>query len=179
MNKIIIPILVLIAVGVFGTVGYMAFRKNKGQLLKPSEPRLPVEVTPPPDAHFLDAEASPSGIMFEVASMRKKIDQDQIAAGYVGMWVPETGWESEVVDITEERGGTAVRMYTTTGGIVGGFYIVAVVQGEPDSLGFKKGDRATVQGRIDKIEVLPAAATPMYRIVLNPARVLSFQNFGR
>lgn len=179
MSKILLPVLILIAIGVFGTVGFLAFQKNKDKVKSNPPPAAPVlAAVPPPDARFLEAGTTAEGVMFSVSSLRKKADQEVAATQFVGLWVPEPGWESEVVDVTEEAGGTAIRMYTTTGsGLHSGFHIVAVVQEEPDNLGFGNGDRATVQGRIDKVEVLDGSVTPMPRILLKPARVLSFQKF--
>jgi len=123
---------------------------------------------PPANATFV--EASAEDILGDVATAKKGV-RDQVAASYQGLWVPSTGWESEVVDVTSERGGTAVRMQQTSNSFLGGsFYIVALCPTLDQEV--KKGDRATVQGRIKSVDLLPAAAVPMYRILLHDCRVL-------
>lgn len=177
MNKIIGVVVVPLVIGAVAAVAFVAMNKAPGAPKKQSAPVVEA-VFPPADARYLDAEASSSDVvMFSVSSHRREADQEAAEAQLVGLWVPSTGWEGEVADLTDESQGFAVRLFVTTGGITGGYYIVAVVPEEPDDT--RKGDRATVQGRIDKVGVLPGSMTPIYRIVLSPAKVIGHQKFRR
>lgn len=179
MQRVLILVVALIALGAIGAAVYFGIQKRAAPEAGRSPAVAPVAAAtlPPANAEFLDPETTADGVMLAVSSMRKEPDQKAAEAGFVGLWVPAEGWEAEIVDVTEERSGTALRMYVTTGGITGGYYIVAVVAGELDDI--RKGDRAAVQGRIDKVEVLPGGAIPIHRIVLNPAKVVRHTKFGR
>ncbi|MBX3383824.1 MAG: hypothetical protein KF864_10005 [Phycisphaeraceae bacterium] len=125
--------------------------------------------SPPPGAVFVEYE--PEGIVSSVASARRREQREEIASYYEGLWVPDAGWEHEVVDVTPESLGTAVRMFTATGGITGGYYTVAVFPTLDQPV--KKGDRVRYQGEIKRVEVLPTPGVPTQRILLHNCRLIS------
>jgi hypothetical protein len=157
---------VILVFAVLGAVGYQVYISAEADGLSSAAE----STTPPTGAAFVDEDAGT--IIAGVMSARRKEQRDEIAAYYEGAWIPSEGWEHEVVDVTRETKGTAVRMYTTTGGgIIGGYYTVAVfpVLDQPVS----KGDRVRYQGMIKRVEMLPAGAVPMQRILLHNCRLIS------
>lgn len=166
MNKAIIGLLVLIALGL---VAYkVSLRADIGN---PSQAGSSAEI-PPPDAVFLEPDVTAEMVMGAVAGIRKQADREAAAATFAGLWVGEAGWAGEVMDVTDERRGSAVRMQITSSGVFGGsFFLIAVIS-DPEA-DVRKGDAATVQGMVTKVEVLSTMPLPTHRIVLEPAKVLS------
>jgi hypothetical protein len=128
-------------------------------------------VGPPPGATFAPDEAA--AVMNSIIGVRNPAQRDQIAAEWVDQWVPNAGWEGEVVDVKREysEGGYSVRLLFSTGNQLTDFFVVCLVPDNDEDV--RKGDRAKVQGRIDKVESLPGpAGTPTNRIVLRSGRVV-------
>ncbi|MDX2132603.1 MAG: hypothetical protein SFY69_11185 [Planctomycetota bacterium] len=172
MGKAVVIGMGVVAVGLFAGVGVLAFVKSKdkfAEALKPAPPPPPVE--PPADARILEDDVEPGMVVGSIVGVRREADRRAIEASYVGTWTPNRGWEGEVVDVTDERSGVALRLFYAQGGMLSsGFYVIAVVPANDQ--GVQKGDVATVQGRISKLEMLETQPLPTFRVVLDPARVL-------
>jgi len=174
MQRVVIVVLALVAIGLVGFVGYSAVTKAQKQQRSTAPAAPPAPVEPPADAQFVPDEVGAEGVMAGVASARKDADRQAAEAMWQGVWVPNEGWTGEVVDVTNERSGIAVRLSVTSSRVMGGsFFVIAVIA--ENEQGVRKGDGAVVQGRISRVEALPGGPIPLYRIVLEPAKVLSIQ----
>jgi hypothetical protein len=131
----------------------------------------PKVIGPPPGATM--APSDPSAVIGSILGVRNPTERDVIAANWNNQWVPNEGWEGEVVDVKRElmEGGYSIRLEFKTGNMLRDFFVVCHVPDNEQDV--RKGDRAKVQGRIEKVEVLPGAAgTPINRILLKSGRVV-------
>jgi len=163
------PVLAIVAVGVVvgGTLLVVDIvAKQDAAAEAPYTPPPP----PPDDADYLTIDESARYILGEIAGKR---GQAKVAAEavYLDRWIPDSGWEFVVEQVTKENGGTAIRMYENSSTLIGGgFWIIAVCQSVPEEI--LRYDTAKFQGRIDAVDVLTGDATPTYRIVVRDCRVL-------
>src|SRR5262245_50981602 len=125
---------------------------------------------PPANAQFVGTD--PSEVMFSIVGIRNPDERKRVGDSWKGKWVPNEGWDGEVVDVSREFGkGYSIRMYFTQQGILGGgYYVVCVVPNNDKDV--RKGDRARVQGEIDRVEELEGGAAPIFRIVLIKGTVI-------
>ncbi len=130
----------------------------------------PKLVGPPPGATF--APSDPAAVMGSIMGIRNPVERDVIAANWNNQWVPNEGWEGEVADVSREwtQGGYAIRLSFTTGNMLRDFFVVCHVPDNDQDV--RKGDRAKVQGRIEKVEQLEGGAAPINRILLKSGRVV-------
>ncbi len=90
----------LIVFAVIAAVAVGAFMMQKGS----ASPAAPSG--PPPDAKFIDASLQPGDV---VGSLYGK---NPGPSPYVGMWVPEPGWDMGVDDVSKASdGGLALKQY--------------------------------------------------------------------
>jgi hypothetical protein len=124
---------------------------------------------PPADAEFTDD--SPLGIIASVGGAKTPGRASAAADTFIGKWVPASGWEGPIDDITPASHGVALRLLIQEPRIVGGSYWIVAVVG--DDHGCKKGDTVRVQGRIaDITSKAGPALTILNRIVLEEAHVV-------
>ncbi len=131
----------------------------------------PKVIGPPPGATF--APPDPAAVIGSILGVRNPTQRDVTAANWNNQWVPNEGWEGEVVGVTRDyaQGGHAIRLSFSTGNVLRDFFVVCYVADNDQDV--RKGDRAKVQGRIDKVESLPGpAGTPLNRIVLKSGRLV-------
>lgn len=175
MPKPILIVIILVALGIGGFVGYQAYQKNAGGAAASAG------VAPGPQAGDPVLEGvTPEDVMGAVAGQRKQADQEAMAANFVGKWIAPGGWQGPVQVITDESGGKGYRMqYTMKGLLTNEFWVVAVVpDGRQYFHGFEPEARnfITYGGKIDKVEVIPPNSykpVPDYRIVVKDAYVIS------
>src|SRR5262245_6646358 len=86
---------------------------------EPQRPPRPASKGPPPDAQYVTK--SPPDIIAEVAKAKGD------ASEFIGLWNDERGWDGELVAITEDKSGTALRINNSVAGLAGGnYWIVAI-----------------------------------------------------
>jgi len=177
-------ILGVVAAGVVGGTLYLAATsgvpstssapKSGGRAPAPAgdiTKAAPKVIGPPPGATM--APSDPEGVIGSILGVRNPTERDVIAANWNNQWVPNEGWEGEVVEVKRElmEGGYSIRLFFNTGSVMHDFFVVCVVPDNDQDV--RKGDRAKVQGRIDKVESIPGGAgVPMNRIVLKSGRVV-------
>lgn len=133
---------------------------------------------PPPDAQFLPAEFDAETLIRSVVG-QSGAARDAAEAAVLGLWVPEPGWEGVVEQVTGEDGGTALRIYNYTTGIIGGgYWIIAIVPGPAPDV--TAGDTVRVQGRIDGAGMLVSGASPapVHRVILRDTILLKVRKVG-
>ena len=123
---------------------------------------------PPPDAEFVTDP--PLAIIGAASAGRTPAQQQASRDQFVGLWVPEPGWEGPVEEITNESSGVALRLLCRAAGVVGGEYWIIAIVG--DDHGCKKGDTVHVQGKIREVRTIMSGPSVVHRIVLEDARVL-------
>lgn len=130
---------------------------------EPDRPVVPPSKGPPAGAEFITMD--PAAIIMDVAS--KKGD----ASDYIGKWNDERGWDGELMSITNENTGTALRISNSEARLAGGTYwIVAVVGDNPD---VETRKLVRVQGRIkDVSSKAMTGANIVHRILLEDARII-------
>lgn len=97
---------------------------------------------------------------------------------YSNVWIGGTGWSMEVMATNRYQGELLVDMYQTKTTVVGnGYWVRAVVPGEVAEL--KRGDVATVRGRISVVDRVITGPVPEFRVTLDPAEVIDVQRTGR
>lgn len=171
-TKVFVVFGVVAGLALVGAITYQGIQKNR---TKAGAPPAAASAIPPADAEFIDAD--PGGLVSSASSIRNPAQRAAAAAELEGLWVSNEGWNLEVEDVTREVGGYAVRCYVYGGGVISGCWVVAVVPDNAQNV--EKHDRATVQGRIAKVEIVNTPPVPTYRVLLQPARVLSVQKTAR
>jgi hypothetical protein len=154
---LVIIVVIAAAVG----VGIMVQKKNAAAT-------PPTPAGPPADAQFIPAEMQPGDVVGSI--MRKNAGTSQ----YIGMWIPEPGWDMGVDDMEKASdGGWALKQYRAehAGALGGGYWLLA---GVPFETEVKKGDHVFISGKIEKVESYnDGGITPAYRIVVRPAKAIS------
>jgi hypothetical protein len=152
----------LIVFAVIAAIAVGAFMMQKGS----ASPAAPSG--PPPDAKFIDASLQPGDV---VGSLYGK---NPGPSPYVGMWVPEPGWDMGVDDVSKASdGGLALKQYRAehASALGGGFWLLA---GVPFETEVKKGDHVFVSGRIDAVETYnDGSVTPAHRIIMRNAKAVN------
>ena len=150
-------LLIVFAIVAAVAVGAFMMQKKNGSQAAPSGP--------PADAKFIDADVQPASV---VASVSGKNPAPSI---YVGMWVPEPGWDMGVDDVSKASdGGLALKQYRSESATAlgGGFWLLA---GVPFETEVKKGDHVFISGRIDAVETYnDGSITPAHRIIIRNAK---------
>jgi hypothetical protein len=158
---------VVIVIGLVALAAAGAYVVSQNQPQPPARKAFP---GPPSGAEFTDDDPRTILAVGATAARRGAGPKTASSDDYIGLWNREPGWEGEVVDITSERQGPAIRMEVRDSGVVGGSYFIIAIVGEDH--GVSKGEIARVQGRISDVRTIVAAAQATHRIVLDPARVL-------
>lgn len=133
---------------------------------------------PPADAQFLPAEFDAETLIRSVVG-QSGAAREAAEAAVLGLWIPEPGWEGVVEQVTSEDGGTALRIYNYTTGIIGGgYWIIAIVPGPAPDVA--AGDTVRVQGQIDGVGVLVSGASPApaHRVILRDTILLKVRKVG-
>lgn len=132
---------------------------------------------PPAGAAFLKREIDELAVMHTGISNRHAPNETAPGVSeFANYWIAEPGWEGVVEQMTDEENGVALRWQKTHTSIIGGAYWVIVVLPQKDER-VKVGTRVWVQGRIDNADCIMSGAspTPVYRVIVKDARVLSVQ----
>lgn len=162
--KVIVGVVVVAAVGV--GVGWQYLGGDTAT-------RAPVAA--PTAAECLEDDWDPTSVFMFVMGAKTRAEALQNLASIQGVWTPMRGWEGEVEAVSKEPGGTAIRMfYSAAGRVGGGFWVVAVVPGElPDKI--HRRDVVTYQGRIRTVENRLDGPNINDRVILDDARILGIR----
>jgi hypothetical protein len=129
---------------------------------EPERPPHPASQGPPADAQYVIK--TPPDIIAEVAKAKGD------ASEFIGLWNDARGWDGELVAITEEKSGTALRINNSVAGLAGGnYWIVAIVGDNPD---VQTKTLVRVQGRIKEVSTTVKGPNIIHRIVLEDARII-------
>lgn len=160
-------VIVLMGIGLIGMVGYGVVT-SKGQKNVALTPR---SATPPPSA-------SPRTDLAADRVIADSTGREGEPELYTDTWIGGSGWSMEVMATNRYQGELLVDMYQTKTSVVGnGYWVRAVVPGVDPEL--KRGDVATVRGRISVVDRVITGPVPEFRVTLDPAEVIDVQRTGR
>src|SRR5215831_19093303 len=154
--------LLIVIVVIAALIGGFMFMQNK----KGKAEAAPVG--PPPGASFIGPEVQPGDVIGSI--MRKNAGPSH----YVGMWIPEPGWDMGVDTVEKASdGGVALKQYRAENATAlgGGFWLLASV---PFETVVQKGDHVLISGKIDVVESYnDGGITPAYRIIIRPGKAIN------
>jgi hypothetical protein len=148
---------VAVVVATVAAVGYQLTRQA------PAGP--PVNVTPPPNAQYV--EEGPSGVIGAVLTGRPG-EREQARNYYYGRWVPAPGWQGVVANVDRESARTVVRLHYQAASALQEYWVIANVPGAAD---VNPGDTVLVQGQIAEVDGKVIVGNVVTRLVLDPATV--------
>src|SRR5438046_2460634 len=109
----------LVIMAVIAAVVVGAFVMQKKSTAQAAAP-----LGPPPDAKFIDSTLQPGDVISSI------FGRNAGPSSYVGMWVPEPGWDMGVDDVSKASdGGLALKQYRAehATALGGGFWLLAGV----------------------------------------------------
>jgi hypothetical protein len=155
--------LLVVIVVIAALVGGAMFMQKKKGAAEAAPP-----AGPPPNASFIGAEVQPGDVIGSI--MRKNSGPSH----FVGMWIPEPGWDMGVDNIDKASdGGLALKQYRAenANALGGGFWLLASVPFETE---VKKGDHVFISGEIETVESYnDGGITPAYKIIIRPAKAIN------
>lgn len=160
-------VIVLMGLGLAAMVGYGVV-SSKGQKNVALTPRTAI----PPASATLRTDLGADRVITD--STGREGDPEL----YSDVWIGGSGWSMEVMATNRYQGELLVDMYQTKTTVIGnGYWVRAVVPGEVAEL--KRGDVATVRGRISIVDRVVTGPVPEFRVTLDPAEVIDVQHTGR
>lgn len=170
-----VMVIVLFIVGIGAAIAVSHVKKTQQ---KSAQQAATVAAGPPAGAMFLQREQDEMAVM--ATGLRNTHSPSEPAPAvtpYVNYWIAEPGWEGVVEQMTDESDGVALRWQKSSTSVIGGSYWVIMVLPQKDPR-VSVGTRVWVQGRIDNADCLMSGGspTPVYRVIVRDARVLSVQS---
>lgn len=169
-----VVVIALVFVGLGGAIAFSHFKKTQQ---KSAQQAAAIAAGPPAGAAFLLREQDELAVMHTgIRNTHSPSESAPGVSGFANYWIAEPGWEGVVEQMTDEGDGVALRWQKTHTSIIGGAFWVIVVLPQKDAR-VSVGTRVWVQGRIDNADCLMSGAspTPVYRVIVKDARVLSVQ----
>ncbi len=161
-------VIIALGVGLAAIIGYgiVDSKKSDGTVVL-----VPRDAKPPEDAH----------IRTDLAAHRVIADssgRDAAPDLYSDVWIGGSGWSMEVMATNRYQGELLVDMYQTHTSIIGNGYWVRATLPDPN-IELKRGDVATLRGRISIVDRVMSGPIHEYRVILDPAEIIDVQLTGR
>ncbi len=161
-------VLIVLGFGLLGMIGYgiVDSKKSGGTTVL-----IPRDASPPEHAH----------IRTDLAAHRviaESTGRDAAPDLYSDTWIGGPGWSMEVMATNRYQGELLVDMYQTHTAIIGNGYWVRATLPDPN-VELRRGDVATVRGRISIVDRVVSGPFPEYRVILDPAEIIDVQKTGR